>query len=55
VLEGQRIMRAYNSVRPANSNVLVFETHEGDPAADESDQLAHEPRQVAPPAPKEPR
>jgi GntR family transcriptional regulator len=48
-------IEAVISVRPASSNVLVFETYEGDPAADEDDQLASEPLPVQPPAAREPR
>jgi GntR family transcriptional regulator len=48
-------IEAVVSVRPANSNVLVFETYEGDPTADEDDQLAGEARQVPPSADRAPR
>lgn len=48
-------IEAVISVRPASSNVLVFETYEGDPAADQDDQLATQPRPLSPPAAREPR
>jgi hypothetical protein len=48
-------IEAVISVRPTSSNVLVFETYEGDPTADQDDQLASQGRPVQPPAARDSR